>query len=60
MSPLLAQSGHSDTLDQCPLSGVKRTLWALGILQKFREAENRNLKLTGQFITEKAICSKKS
>src|SRR6516162_6701434 len=23
--PLLAQSGHSDTLNQCPLSGVKRT-----------------------------------
>jgi hypothetical protein len=23
--PLLAQSGHSDALDQCPLLGVKRT-----------------------------------
>jgi len=23
--PLLAQSGHPDTLDECPLSGVKRT-----------------------------------
>ena len=23
--PLLAQSGHSDALNQCPLSGVKRT-----------------------------------
>jgi hypothetical protein len=23
--PLLAQSGHLDTLNQCPLSGVKRT-----------------------------------
>jgi len=23
---LLAQSGHSDALNQCPLSGVKRTL----------------------------------
>jgi hypothetical protein len=26
MSPLLAQSGHPDALNQCPLSGVKRTL----------------------------------
>src|SRR5215831_10721466 len=26
MSLLLAQSGHPDTLSQCPLSGVKRTL----------------------------------
>src|SRR5215471_19902000 len=26
MSPLLAQSGHSRTEDQCPLLGVKRTL----------------------------------
>ena len=26
MSPLLAQSGHHDTLNQCPLLGVKRTL----------------------------------
>src|SRR5262249_6810896 len=26
MSPLLAQSGHPDTLDPCPLLGVKRTL----------------------------------
>jgi hypothetical protein len=25
MSPLLAQSGHSDTLNQCPLLGAKRT-----------------------------------
>jgi hypothetical protein len=25
MSPLLAQSGHPDTLNQCPLSGAKRT-----------------------------------
>ena len=23
--PLLAQSGHADRLNQCPLSGVKRT-----------------------------------
>ena len=26
MSPLLAQSGHLDPLNQCPLLGVKRTL----------------------------------
>jgi hypothetical protein len=26
MSPLLAQSGHPDALNQCPLLGVKRTL----------------------------------
>ena len=25
MSPLLAQSGHPDALNQCPLLGVKRT-----------------------------------
>jgi hypothetical protein len=25
---LLAQSGHADTLDQCPLLGVKRTFAA--------------------------------
>jgi hypothetical protein len=25
MSPLLAQSGHADTLNRCPLSEVKRT-----------------------------------
>ena len=25
-SPLLTQSGHPDTLNQCPLLGVKRTL----------------------------------
>jgi hypothetical protein len=25
MSPLLAQSGHADTLNRCPLLGVKRT-----------------------------------
>jgi hypothetical protein len=25
MSPLLAQSGHPDALNQCPLSGAKRT-----------------------------------
>jgi hypothetical protein len=25
MSPLLAQSGHADTLIECPLLGVKRT-----------------------------------
>jgi hypothetical protein len=25
MSPLLAQSGHPSTLNQCPLLGVKRT-----------------------------------
>jgi CheY-like chemotaxis protein len=26
MSPLLAQSGHADRAQRCPLSGVKRTL----------------------------------
>src|SRR6516225_10312634 len=28
--PLLAQSGHRDTLNQCPLLGVKRT-WTEGL-----------------------------
>jgi hypothetical protein len=65
----MAQSGHCRRCERCPLSGVKRTLSALGILQKFHEAKNRNLKLdkehlleplTGQFSIERAICSKKS
>src|SRR5262249_4543875 len=33
-SPLLAQSGHPDSLNQCPLSGVKRTSVELGKIRK--------------------------
>src|SRR5215468_2143306 len=36
VSPLLAQSGHSDSLNQCPLLGVKRTL-----LTRIRRAAER-------------------
>jgi hypothetical protein len=33
--PLLAQSGHPDTLDQCPLLGVKRTCKVSGLMSAF-------------------------
>src|SRR6516225_1775360 len=35
MSPLLAQSGHPDTLNQCPLLGVKRTLVSRSAMSAF-------------------------
>jgi hypothetical protein len=35
MSPLLAQSGHPDTLDQCPLLGAKRTFLQLTSMSAF-------------------------
>jgi hypothetical protein len=38
MSPLLAQSGHPDALNQCPLLGVKRTLRAHALMFQTRFA----------------------
>jgi hypothetical protein len=48
MSPLLAQSGHWDRAQQCPLSGVKRfavraqqssTVRRIGVLMNYRADE---------------------
>src|SRR6516165_9180099 len=38
MSPLLAQSGHHDALNECPLSGVKRTLRGHALMSAFDPA----------------------
>jgi hypothetical protein len=40
MSPLLAQSGHHDRADPCPLSGVKRTLVELSEISVGRSRLN--------------------
>jgi len=34
---LLAQSGHPDALNQCPLLGVKRTLISSGFIIRWSE-----------------------
>ena len=47
--PLLAQSGHPDALNQCPLLGVKRTLVAPPPMSAFdpKRTWRRPAKITG-------------
>ena len=56
--PLLAQSGHLDTLNQCLLLGVKRTLVLHSAMSAFdpKRTSEAHLRRAAQWLLEGAVC----